>query len=267
MVYFTYSEGFRRGGVNSARPQSIYGSVPGFDGDPDAGTYNTYESDTVINYEIGAKTEWLDNTVRFNITAYFMEWEDIQIQVEDTITGTFSLGTVNAPEAEIKGVEAWLAWAPTDAWSITSNISYNEGELSKDFTFPEGSTDILASKGTKLPLMPDWKASVNGQYTFSGQLFSATPYVLAQYTYWGDSVNSIGIESTNFTHPVKKQAAWQTLDLRTGLDGESWSAVIYMDNVFDEYKKSFFNNRWAQQRLSVGQPRTLGVGFRVNFGD
>ena len=267
LVYFTYSEGFRRGGVNSARPQSIYGNVPGFMGDPAAGSYSDYDSDNVYNYEIGAKTEWLDNTLRLNITAYYMNWEDIQIQVEDTITGTFSLGVVNAPEAEIKGAEAWLAWAPNDTWDFTANFSYNKGELSKDFEFPADSGEVHASDGTDLPLMPNWKASVNAEYTFAGQLLDATPYILAQYVYWGDSVNSIGIESSNFAYPVKKQPSWQTLDLSFGLDGDQWSAVLYVDNVFDEYKKHFYNNRFSQQRLSVGQPRTIGAGFRFNFGD
>jgi outer membrane receptor protein involved in Fe transport len=269
LLYFTYSEGFRRGGVNSARPSSIYGSIPGFGGDPLAGAFHEFGSDNVYNWEVGAKTEWLDNTLRFNITAYFMEWEDIQIQVEDRYSEalTFSLGTVNAPEAEIKGVESWLAWAPTDAWDFTGSLSYNEGELSKDFFFPDEDGDLLAPKGTDLPLMPDWKASLNAQYTFAGELLSASPYILAQYVYWGESVNSIGVESSNFAFPVKEQPAWQTLALRVGLDGETWSAVAYVDNIFDEYQENFYNNRWAQQRLSVGQPRTFGVGFRLKFGD
>jgi len=265
LVYFTYSEGFRRGGVNSARPQSIYGSIPGFGGDPDAGTFNEYESDTVTNWEIGAKTEWLDHTLRFNITAYYMEWEDIQIQVEDTITGTFSLGVVNAPEAEIIGVETWLAWAPTESWDFSGNIGYNQGEISEDFFFPEEGGDLLVDDGTDLPLMPDWKASLNGQYTFTGVRF--TPYILAQYVYWGESVNSIGVESTNFAHPPRTQPDWQTVALRVGMEGERWSAVAYVDNVFDEYQEMFYNNRFAQQRLSVGRPRTFGLGFRLNFGD
>ncbi len=267
LVYFTYSEGFRRGGANSAKPGSIYGSTPGFGGDPLAGAFHEYGSDHVYNYEVGAKSEWLDHTLRFNITAYYMEWEDIQIQLEDSFSDAlgFALGTVNAPEAEIIGVESWLAWAPTEAWDFTGNLSYNKGELSEDFFFPDEDGELIVPDGTELPLMPDWKASLNAQYTFTNQRLQ--PYILAQYVYWGESVNSIGVESSLFVNPVKVQPDWQTVALRVGLQGERWSAVAYVDNVFDEYQQMFYNNRWAQQRLSVGQPRSYGVGFRINFGD
>jgi len=261
LVYATYSEGFRRGGANSARPGTIFG-LPGGE-PPPAGDYREYGSDEVTNYELGMKSEWFDNVLRFNITAYIMEWDDIQVQISDPITDAFALGTVNAPEAEIFGVETWVTWQPTESWSFNGTLGYNEGELSKDFIF-EGL--LLAADGTDLPMMPDWKASLNAEYTFGGQLFSATPFVLAQYVYWGDSTNSIGVESSEFVLPIKDQPSWQTLGLRAGLEGNTWSAVVYVDNVFDEYQETFYNNRWGQQRLSVGQPRTLCLGFRKYFG-
>jgi len=266
MVYFTYSEGFRRGGANSARAQSLFGTIPGFGGNPAAGSLNTYEGDTVNNWEVGAKTEWLDNTLRFNITAYYMDWEDIQIQITDPFDPSFSLGIVNAPQADIYGVDSWLAWAPTESIDISATLGWNDAELSEDFEFPEGSGNVLVPDGTELPLMPDWKGSLVATYTFGGQLFSATPYVLAQYVYWGESTNSVGVETLSFTFPIREQPDWQTLGLRLGLDGETWSAVVYVDNIFDEYQEMFYNNRWAQQRLSVGQPRTFGIGFRKSFG-
>jgi outer membrane receptor protein involved in Fe transport len=269
LLYATYSEGFRRGGVNSARPQSIYGAPGQFP--PPAGTRNEYGSDTVKNYEAGFKTDWFDNSLRFNLTGYWMKWDDIQVQAEDTITGTFSLGIVNLPEAEIKGFDAWLDWAATESLSLGANIGYNDAEVSETFVLsapgaPPSPDDTVITDGTQLPLMPDWKINLNGTYTFQRQLLSATPYVLANYVYWGESVNSLGIESSNFTFPVREQPSWQTVDLRAGLDGDTWSASIYVENVFDEYAELFYNNRFAQQRLSVNQPRTYGIGFRKYFG-
>ncbi len=261
LAYFTYSEGFRRGGVNSARPQSVFG-VPGVF-PPPAGTLNEYEADTVKNWEIGTKTEWLNNTLRWNFTTYYMQWDDIQLQIEDTITGFFVLGTINAPEAGIIGADTWLAWAPTENWDFASTIGYNKAELTEDFVF-DG--QVVISDGTPLPMMPDWKGSLNATYTFSGEWGSATPYILAQYVYWGESTNSVGLESSSFVFPVREQPSWQTLGLRFGLDSDTWSATMFIDNIFNEYQELFYNNRFAQQRLSVGQPRTFGVNFRKYFG-
>jgi outer membrane receptor protein involved in Fe transport len=255
LIYFTYSEGFRRGGANSAKPGSAFG--PG-------GAFNSYEADMIENWEIGAKTEWLDNRLRFNITAYTMIWDDIQVQVSDPDPTFFSLGVVNLQEAEITGIESWLNWVPTDAWAIDATVGYNDGEVTED-TFFGG--ELLVPDGTELPLMPDWKGSLGITYTFQRQLFSAEPYILANYTYFGDSTNSIGPESSLFAAPVVDQPSWQTFDLRAGLDGETWSVALFVDNITDEFAEQFFNNRWAQQRLSVNRPRTFGINFRINFGE
>lgn len=264
MVYATYSEGFRRGGANSARPQSLYGSPSNLFPAP-AGTFNEYESDEVINYEIGAKTDWMDNTLRFNIAVYHMEWNDIQIQAEDTVTGTGALGIVNFPQAEIDGVEAWINWLPSDNLQIDATIGYNDGELSKDDVL-FGGAGLAIPAGTRLPIVPDLKANVNVTYSFESTMFNAAPYLMVRWTYTGESVNSLaGIESSSFIQPVTDQGSWSTVDLQFGLESESWTVTVFMDNVTDEEAELFFNNRFAQQRLSVNQPRSFGVNFRRYF--
>ena len=263
MVYATYSEGFRRGGANSARPQSVFGP-PSNRFDPPAGTLNTYDSDTVDNYEIGAKTEWFDNRLRFNISIYHMVWNDIQVQAEDPTDGAFTLGILNLPEAEIDGFETWISWLPTDNLSIELSAGYNDGELSEDVDF----FNLSVESGTDLPIVPDWKGNLNVNYTFNASLFEATPYMLARYTYTGESINSLaGVESSSFIVPPRDQDSWETVDVQFGLQAATWTASLFVDNVFDEEAELFYNNRWSQQRLSVNKPRTLGVNFRYLFGD
>ncbi len=266
LLYFTYSEGFRRGGANSVRPQSVFGPPTG-QFPPPAGTLNQYDSDTVDSYEIGAKTEWFDKRLRFNIALYHMVWDDIQIQANDPQEGVFSLGILNFPEAEINGFEAFVTWAPNDNLSLDVNVGYNDGELSQDDILFEGTAGELAiSDGTQLPIVPDWKGAVNLSYTFNGEVLGGTPYFLANYSYTGESVNSLaGVESTSFSFPPREQDAWSTLDLQIGLETEKWTAALFVDNVADEDAELFFNNRWAQQRLSTLQPRTYGFNLRYNF--
>ena len=50
-----------------------------------------------------------------------------------------------------------------------------------------------------------------------------------------------------------------------GLDNDSWSASFYINNVWDERGTTFVNNRWAERRFGVNQPRTFGVTFRKRF--
>ena len=39
----------------------------------------TYGPDTLTNYEAGLKSEWLENRLQLNVSLFYMEWEDIQI--------------------------------------------------------------------------------------------------------------------------------------------------------------------------------------------
>ena len=267
LLYATYSEGFRRGGANSARPQSVFGPPTG-QFPPPAGSLNAYNSDTVKNWEVGAKTEWLDNSLRLNISAYFMTWDDIQVQAEDPQPNLFTLGIVNFPQAEIKGVEVWFSWIPDANWNIEATLGYNDGKLSKADTLFEGSeAPITVPTGTQLPIVPDLKAHVNVTYSFPTVWMNAEPYIMGRFTYTGESVNSLaGIESSPFLSPVVNQDDWQTLDLQFGLESENWAVSLFVDNITDEKAQLFFNNRFAQQRLSVNQPRTFGINFRFMRG-
>ncbi|MEO1246728.1 MAG: TonB-dependent receptor [Pseudomonadota bacterium] len=266
MVYATYSEGFRRGGANSGRPQSVFG-IPGRFPEP-AGTLSEYKADTVQNVELGAKTDWLDGRLRLNGAVYQLTWDDIQVQANDPQDGINGFGIINFPEADIKGVEAWLSWLPTDSLSVEATVGYNEGELSEDAViFPGTAEEVFAPGGTRLPIVPDWQASLNLTYSIQQTWFGGQPYVFARYNYTGDSINSLaGIESNEFQSPIRTQSAWSTLDLTLGVETETWSAALWIDNVTDEEAELFFNNRFNQQRSSTNRPRSYGVTLRYNFG-
>jgi iron complex outermembrane receptor protein len=254
LIYATYSEGFRSGGGNTVRRISV---IP-----------RKYDSDTLKNYEVGAKTEWLDGSLRLNVTGYFMQWEDIQIQANDPQPTVFSLGTINFPEAEISGVEMDFAWAtPIDGLTIDGSYAYLSAELSKDATvFAETGFPIDATDGTDLPISPEWKAAVGIEYMFQGQLFGGDPHIRLDYSHIDDSVNALeGLESIVFAPAPTVQEAYDTWDLRAGVDWEGISATFYVKNLDDERGELFFNNRWGKQRLSITQPRTFGFAVRKYF--
>ena len=81
MLYATWSEGYRPGGINR---------------DP----FNPdFESDFLTNYELGWKTRWMDDRLQFNGAVFLEEWDDIQVAfpAANGITAV-----VNGPQAEIR---------------------------------------------------------------------------------------------------------------------------------------------------------------------
>jgi outer membrane receptor protein involved in Fe transport len=257
MIYFTYSEGFRRGGGNAARPSSIFGRPP----------LDQFTSDLVTNYEVGTKNTLANGKVQFNLTAYHMVWDDMQIEVEDPTPNIFTLGIANVAEAEIDGVEAFLSWLPAEQMSIDASIGYNDAKLSKDDVLFEGTgSEIFIIQGSRLPLTPDWKANVNLDYAFRGKVLNAQPSLNLNFNYTGETVSSLaGIASTEVLNPVRTSEAYSITNLRFGLGNDSWSATLFINNVFNEYAELYFNDRWIQTRLSVNRPRNYGITFRKNF--
>jgi iron complex outermembrane receptor protein len=109
MLYATYSEGFRPGLLN--RPGGAAG--------PNGFTVPfALDTDEVTNYEFGWKLDLLDNQLRFNGNAFFVDVQNLQTTIFDpSITNLFF--SDNAANAEIRGVEGDVTWAPTDMPGLT----------------------------------------------------------------------------------------------------------------------------------------------------
>ena len=253
MIYATYSEGFRSGGANALRPNSI---LP-----------RSFGSDTLENLEFGTKTTWADGRVRFNATAYVMDWKDIQVQVNDPQPTVFALGFVNFPEAEIKGLELDFGWIPAEGWDVSATLGYVDAEISETAVlFAETDAPVQATSGTQLPLAPDVKGALSVQYTFQQMWRDAEPYARFDYAYTGDSINALsGLESVVFAPGASPQDSFGILNFSAGLDAERWSAGLFINNLADERGDVFISNRWGKQRLSINRPRTIGVNFRWRF--
>ena len=258
MVYLTYSEGFRSGGVNAAKSGSIYGV---------GGVFHSFDSDDLLNYEIGAKTTWANGRLQFNVALFHMVWENIQIEAVDPEASFFQLGIINFPEAEIDGFEADFSWLPAPNWALSGTLAYNDASLSQTAVlFPDGDEPKVSVKGTRLPLVPEWKGSLLVKRTLSKRIWGAEPYLLGVYQYQGESVNSLdGIQSILEDKAVRTHPAYSTFNLRFGLEGDDWSASVYVDNAFNEYGFQLFNDRWTKTRLTTNRPRTIGIGFRKNW--
>jgi len=225
MVYFTYSEGFRRGGVNSAKQGSFSQGEP----------LHEYRADTIKNYEAGFKGTSSDGRFRLNATIYHMVWDDIQIQVFDPFTDFFALGILNLAEAEIDGVEGSFSWIPSDNWNISGMLGYNNAELSEEAI--DEDLGIALPKGQRLPLMAKLKTLLEVKYTSQGELWGGDPWVLASWNYRGDSLNSLGgLGGTASLNETRTHPSIHTVNLRTGLNWDTWSAQFFITNLLNEHQ-------------------------------
>ena len=79
--------------------------------------------------ELGWKATLLDGRMRFNGSFYKTDWKDIQVSQFDSQNVSVLTFIVNGGDAEIKGFEGVIAYAPTDNLTLYAAGSFNDTEL------------------------------------------------------------------------------------------------------------------------------------------
>ena len=250
MAYFTWSEGYRPGGVQR---------------NPAAGEYL---SDFLTNIEIGWKTQWADNSFQFNGAVFSQKWEDIQI----SFTGDNAITAVNnGPTAKVDGVEAQILWLPSDGLRISSSVAFYDARLDDDYcNLTNGvcvsPSDILAPKGTALPVTADFKGNIVARYHFN--LGSFDSYVQGAMVYEGSRGSSLD-QSENAI--LGDLPSYSTLDLAAGINRESWAVDLFIKNATGEDAPLYYTGECIPatcggQTYGVRvKPRTIGVKFTKDF--
>jgi iron complex outermembrane receptor protein len=225
MVYALYSEGFRLGGQNSQRAAET-GEVP-----------LDYGPDRLANYEVGLKSQWFDNRLRLNVSAFLMKWDDIQIHFSSTDSdnnGAFWIeGNINGGKAEQKGVELNGQWYATDRLNFDWSIFLASPEFTQDTLVPN-SDEVYIAKGTTLPVSPKEKYWASVEYTFpdflpwAGDFWTRFSYSWQAKTW--DSLSAIQDNDRELILPEWKDATFQM-----GFTGDSgWETSLILRNAFDD---------------------------------
>ncbi|MEW6982017.1 TonB-dependent receptor [Colwelliaceae bacterium 6471] len=166
MLYFTRSEGFRRGGANALPVSVLDFSNPDFpDGEEVFTNTNlyTYAPDEVINMELGIKGQ-LDQ-LRYSVALFDIEWNDIQL---DTLVTPYALAAVvNAGTAESQGLEVELNTMFDNGLDVTVGYSYVDAILTNPSVekLTEAGIDPLEVKDQRLPGVSKHTASLDVNYT------------------------------------------------------------------------------------------------------
>ncbi len=254
LLYATAAQGFRIGGVNGTVPVATCGDELDAAGiSPDSTA--TFNSDSLWNYELGAKTSWFGGRLTANAALFYIDWQDIQ-QTQLLACG-FSFVT-NAGAAESIGGELEFSARFDGGLRLGFNVGYN------DATITEGGQGLAFSAGDPVQQVPDWTFSANAEQEFS---VSSTwdGFALADLSYVGDSFSA-----TNDAANPRLRPDYLILNLRGGIRRDDLEITAFVDNVTNEIANLSDNRSLAaeipgRQRLVVNRPRTFGIEIRKSF--
>ncbi len=179
LFYLSYAEGFRSGGFNGRNytPADI----------------GPYDPEFVDQYEIGMKGDFLDNTFRMNLAAFYTDYSDKQEEViqSDEFGATLTVVS-NASTVDIYGVEGEMTWVASDNLVFNANFGYLDAEY--DDYVADLNGDGIETDNTNLELrrVPDWTGGVNATYTQAIGPGTFIGFAGYRYTdeYWVDISNN-----------------------------------------------------------------------------
>ncbi len=257
-VYASATRGFKSGGWNARGT--------------DPSTLLNFDSEKVWSYEVGMKSEWLDNTLRLNLNAYYTEVTDYQLpSAFPSATGGIVFVTQNFADLENLGLELDVLFAPTDELSLFANIGIQDAEYKNidpeivDQQQECLGTGIRCGQGIVNPdgqiaepvRAPDY--TMNAGFNYVYPIGSSLELIPGGYVYkiGNHSVGtSGGPESLNTGYTT-----WNGSVALNNLDHD-WSLTLECKNCND--RTMVVSTLAGFQYLQ--DPRTWMLRFRKNFG-
>ena len=248
MVYATYSEGYRPGGVNRAR-------VPGIP---------KYQTDYVTNYELGWKTTLLEGKARFNGSIYVVDWDDFQYGFLDfTISNLTIIGNVG--QARSKGAEFDLTYQVDQDFTLSVAGSYNDSKLKDPYYRNSDERQAggapRAPIGQEMPFVPKLQMTAIARKSFELEGVPAFAQVALSHT--GGSWSDLESAKRLWQNP------YTIINTSFGYEGDDWSLTVFINNLTDtraqiaRYDPGYPSG--LDTTTAVNRPRSVGMRFGQKF--
>lgn len=248
MVYATYAEGFRSGGQND-----LYIFVPGSD--------FSFDSEELSSYEVGLKSQWLDNRVQLNAAAYYMQWQNLQAVVGE---GPGGLGEVvgNIGDAHTQGLDVELKAIVFDGLQLSVAGNLLEAETDDDALVadPAGGPGSLVESGTRIPGSAEQTLALMADYSFPVTA-DVDGFARISYSYVGNALDQL-------TRDVQIPS-YETLGARIGVGNERWQITLFGENLTDEFIATNLSpvpdSVAGVEQWTIARPRTIGLNVRYEL--
>ncbi|MEQ9463345.1 MAG: TonB-dependent receptor [Haliea sp.] len=249
MLYANVSRGYRIGQVNPNKGPSLT--------DPnDLVIPEAYDPDSSINYELGAKTSWLQGRLIANLALYYIDWTDIQVngaRVSDMRTFI-----ANAGDARSQGVEIELQTMPVEGLNLNLALTFQEAEM----TDVADNIIVAATKGETLPGSVDFKMSGGIQYTWAA-FGDKQMYARADVQYVGSSPNDFGMNGGNPFFAMNE--SYENVGAAVGLVADKWNLALYGENLSNNDSYILTNGGGTPNYVNSLRPLTVGVRLGFSF--
>jgi len=231
---------------------------------------STAQSETINSYEVGLKSAFMDNAVRFNLTGFYYRLKNAQLTAVGGASNAARL--LNAAAVDGYGFEAELDVAPAQGLTFSAGLALNHTEIKDPNLFVAGcasgctvldpvragSPGIYSINGNSLPQAPEWSANWSARYAVpvgSGEIYAFTDWA------YRSKIQFFLYESTEYSSNNSLEGG-----LRLGYQfaDKKYDIAAFVRNITDTEVAQGgidFNNLTG----FVNEPRIWGVEIGVKF--
>ncbi len=249
-IYARMAKGFRPGGPNILPP-----------GAP--AEFGTYDSDSVISYEVGFKAQSPTGLFYMDLAAFYIDWSDIQLL---TTQDGFNFNA-NGGKAKSEGIEFSGTVTPATGLNFSLNGAFTNAKLSED-------TEIGGLDGDRLPFTPKFSVSALADYSF--------PISDSAEAHVGGAIRHLSSQSAGFDADYRAANGhqrmvdgYEVIDLSAGIDFGRVSLDAYVRNLNNSHGRTSITGTqvfgflplYSDGAIGTGiiRPRTFGVTLGVEL--
>lgn len=260
MVYATFSEGYKSGGINLA------GIPLDANNNPVVSTA-LIKPENVTTYEVGVKNEFFDKRLVLNVDAFDTEDENYQVNVVDSGPGALRGYLANIPKVRSRGFELDSVFVPVENVSGYLSGAWTQGDY---VSFPNGpcpleligaTTSACNLNGKPLPGLSRWSFSGGAEYRLA--VDDATAYLGLDASYRSSAYSDASDSK------YLKIGGYSLVNLRAGyIFGSGWEVFVWAKNLFDQHYFQYLQPQTGNSGEVVGllgDPRTIGITVRIKY--
>jgi len=239
MFYATITDGFKSGGFNFSDNQ-------------------TYEPEAIRSYEVGFKSEFADQHIRLNASAFYYDYTDLQVLSFIPEAGAVRIS--NAADAEISGLEVELLMYLNDQWRLSTNVTYLDA-VYVDYLTRRANTFVdIDVSGNTLNSAPESSFSLVSDYT---QSLSGGSILYRLENFWQDTAYF-----TAFNDSASSQKPYNVVNasVRYSVSGGQWQVQLYGKNLTNKaYTTASQDFSPTGVNELISPPRTFGIKGTYRF--
>jgi iron complex outermembrane recepter protein len=250
ILYVRVASGYQPGGPNTVFPGV---SAP-----------TQFQSSTLIDYQPGLKSTFLDNRASVDLSAFYVDWS--KIQIIDMPPGAKTDFFVNGGKARSEGLDLSGQYSPWSSLVLGANLNYTDAILTTPVAW------LNTAAGARLPYIPRWSGSLTAQYNIP-IVANWSAFGGGGYRYLGSRLSTPEGQTSAGSPVGFTLGSYSLVDLRAGASHGGLTVALYAKNLADKRAyQSPANYRYTDVigspidiKAPVVQPRTIGISIDQSF--